>query len=543
MLRHCVITAVLLTPTVAAAQTVEDAVSGGCSTTQVEGLSLQIIEQGNCIAPGAFVEVPNKPNVNFGGAVLPYMEEPARDALVTALDANTELTMQINSMLRTVAQQYLLYRWYQLGLCGIGLAAQPGNSNHETGLAIDISDNATWRSILEGQGFQWFGAGDPVHFDYVGPGAVDYKGTDVLAFQQLWNINNPSDLIDEDGDYGGQTETRMKQTPAAGFAIGADCGPDPEGDLQLSVATSATDVFSDGPSAGIVDAFVGETYSLTVTVSNAGDGPAASADVALSLPDEFLAADQPSLALGSIEPGASAEGVFTLTALAYSADLAPLVGNLSVSNESEADATVSFEVDIYSERRFTWDGGRLEGWLMGTVTPESELDGHLALEGPADAISVERNDLSVPLSAGEGITITARRSTDLGIPTLITTIDTDAGGVIDLATTHEIDLPGDGAWHTVRITDTPAGTLTRLRFYPFADATVDEVASAAIDELTIGDVAPPSSAVDDGIPGGNSGCSCQARGDAGAYGAAGWACLLALLLLLRNRRRDAHLGQ
>jgi hypothetical protein len=36
-------------------------------------------------------------------------------------------------MLRTVAQQYLLYTWYQNGQCGIGLAAKLGNSNHETG--------------------------------------------------------------------------------------------------------------------------------------------------------------------------------------------------------------------------------------------------------------------------------------------------------------------------------------------------------------------------------------------------------------------------
>ena len=36
--------------------------------------------------------------------------------------------MTINSMLRTVAQQYLLYHWYQAGQCSISLAATPGTS-------------------------------------------------------------------------------------------------------------------------------------------------------------------------------------------------------------------------------------------------------------------------------------------------------------------------------------------------------------------------------------------------------------------------------
>src|SRR5690606_34631149 len=180
---------------VTSAISVADAVSSGCSTKQVEGLSLQIIAQGNCIEPGAFSELVPPGNVNFGSAVLPFLEEPARDALLSALNQNSGTQMQINSMLRTVPQQYLLYRWYQLGTCGIGLAATPGNSNHETGLAIDIQQYNTWKPILEAKGFQWLGSNDPVHFDYVGPGAVNHKGLDVLSFQQLWNINHPEDPI------------------------------------------------------------------------------------------------------------------------------------------------------------------------------------------------------------------------------------------------------------------------------------------------------------------------------------------------------------
>lgn len=134
--------------------------------------------------------------------------------------------MVVNSMLRTVAQQYLLYRWYQKGTCGISLAATPGNSNHETGLAIDIDNQSTWRSKLSAKGFQWLGASDPVHFDYVGAGAVDHRGLDVLAFQRLWNRNHPEDKIAEDGDWGPATSGRMAKSPAAGFAKGASCACD-----------------------------------------------------------------------------------------------------------------------------------------------------------------------------------------------------------------------------------------------------------------------------------------------------------------------------
>ena len=209
------------------AQTVAEAVANSCSTTSVKGLSVQIVDQANCIAPGAFVAIDVPGNLVLGSAVFPYLEAPAKDALAAALAAKSGTTMTVNSMLRTVAQQYLLYSWYLNGQCGIGLAAKPGGSNHETGLAMDINEYNTWKTTLESHGFAWFGNADAVHFDYVGAGAVSYKGTDVLAFQMLWNLNHPDDLIDEDGAYGPQTESRLVQSPADGFPIPPACDPDP----------------------------------------------------------------------------------------------------------------------------------------------------------------------------------------------------------------------------------------------------------------------------------------------------------------------------
>jgi len=204
--------------------TVSDAAASSCSTSSVKGLSKQIIAEARCMNGDAYVAISDLGNVSWGSAVFPYLEKPARDKLVSALNANSGKTMTINSALRTVAQQYMLYRWYQTGRCSISLAAKPGSSNHETGLALDVSQYSTWKTILTNHGFKWLGSGDPVHFDYVGSGAVSHKGLDVKAFQRLWNRNHPDDKISTDGVWGPQTEARMKKSPAGGFATGATCG-------------------------------------------------------------------------------------------------------------------------------------------------------------------------------------------------------------------------------------------------------------------------------------------------------------------------------
>jgi len=207
------------------ALTVAEAVSGGCSTTAVAGLSVQIIDQMNCLIPGgALVEVPARANFSKSGATLAFMQPSAAAALVAALDEAKSTTLTANSMLRTLAQQYLLYAWYRAGTCNISLAATPGTSNHETGLAIDVSQYTTWRPILEAHGFSWLGSNDAVHFDYAGAGRIDLSGKGTLAFQKLWNLNNPSDLVVEDGDYGPQTQARLERSPTDGFAKRPSCG-------------------------------------------------------------------------------------------------------------------------------------------------------------------------------------------------------------------------------------------------------------------------------------------------------------------------------
>jgi hypothetical protein len=208
--------------------TVQDAANAaGCSTFVVHGLSQQIVDEINCLIPNALAPLPDEPNVVKSDTTFAFLQPPARDALVSALASRPGTTMNVDSMLRTVAQQYLLYAWYKGGDCGIQLAATPGSSNHEQGLAFDTPDYDTWKDTLNNGGFRWFGSSDVVHFDYVGGGAVDLNSKDVLAFQKLWNINNPSDTISEDGQYGPGTEARLQESPADGFPQGASCGSQP----------------------------------------------------------------------------------------------------------------------------------------------------------------------------------------------------------------------------------------------------------------------------------------------------------------------------
>jgi hypothetical protein len=198
------------------------AIAESCTTASVKGLSNQLIDEIQCMRPGTFSSIEGAPGLSLGNAVFPWLQTPARDALLAA-QKQRGATMTINSALRTLPQQFLLYRWYQAKRCDIGLAASPGTSNHESGVAVDINDNAAWRTAMSANDFTWLGASDPVHFDFTGEGKVDIAGLSVLAFQKLWNRNHPEDRIAEDSDYGKATEERLAKSPVGGFPKGAEC--------------------------------------------------------------------------------------------------------------------------------------------------------------------------------------------------------------------------------------------------------------------------------------------------------------------------------
>jgi hypothetical protein len=203
---------------------VQQAASESCTTGSVDGLSRQIIEQARCIKPNAFVPLPSRPNLVLADHVYPYLEADARNHLLKALDSRTTSKMTINSVLRTVAQQYLVWRWAAGKRCGVQLATAPGESNHEIGIALDVAEAGTWRPLLEAQDFKWLGTSDRVHFDYKGGSDTpSHTATDVLAFQTLWNRNHPTDKIATTGHYSPETEARLKKAPPDGFALGPTC--------------------------------------------------------------------------------------------------------------------------------------------------------------------------------------------------------------------------------------------------------------------------------------------------------------------------------
>jgi hypothetical protein len=198
------------------------ALAQSCTTMVVKELATQLVQEINCMKPGSMRRIDEAAGLSLGSAVFPYLQTPAAKALVAAQKVRN-VTMSINSGLRTLPQQYLLRKWFEARRCGIGLAAPPGKSNHESGIAVDINDNAAWRSAMKSKKYKWLGVTDPVHFDYVGAGTVDMKGLSVKAFQRLWNRNNPHDKIPEDGRYGTTTEKRLLKSPVGGFARGAIC--------------------------------------------------------------------------------------------------------------------------------------------------------------------------------------------------------------------------------------------------------------------------------------------------------------------------------
>jgi len=197
--------------------------TSSCATSVVLALSTQIAEEVDCIMPGQLVPFAETTGIQFtGSAVLPYLSEAARTDLLAAAAAGSGRTMNITSGFRTVVQQYLLFRWFQLGRCGIPAAADPGRSNHESGRALDMSNYSEWITTLGAHGWSHNVPGDPVHFEHLA--SPDIRGADILAFQRLWNRNAPDDQIAEDGDFGPATEARVKSAPAEGFGIGAVCG-------------------------------------------------------------------------------------------------------------------------------------------------------------------------------------------------------------------------------------------------------------------------------------------------------------------------------
>ncbi|MBK8172588.1 MAG: hypothetical protein IPK60_19930 [Sandaracinaceae bacterium] len=183
----------------------------GCSTQGVQALSEQLLSGMFCLAPNALVRF-SHPNITLtSDRVNPYLAPEGVSAILRVAERRE---LRINSALRTLAEQYVLKQ-----TCSV--AADPGRSNHETGRAIDVANWSEALADLTDEGFTHpLPGSDDVHFEY---GGTDLRSISVRAFQRLWNANHPEDLIAEDGDIGPETNARLAQAPAEGFAFEAPC--------------------------------------------------------------------------------------------------------------------------------------------------------------------------------------------------------------------------------------------------------------------------------------------------------------------------------
>ncbi|MFN6569242.1 M15 family metallopeptidase [Dendronalium sp. ChiSLP03b] len=195
----------------------------GCNVGEkVRGLDRQIIfimQRENPTSLVSFIDIDAELNKN---STFPLLQPAAKKALGQAIRKRTKKLI-INAAYRSITSQLLLHNYSKQEQCGIIIAAIPGKSNHQTGLAIDIEDFTGWRSYLEAEGWRWLGPVDPVHFDFVGSRISDIKELPIKSFQKLWNLNNPEDKLPENGIYDSETEKRLNQAPPDGFPKGEKC--------------------------------------------------------------------------------------------------------------------------------------------------------------------------------------------------------------------------------------------------------------------------------------------------------------------------------
>jgi hypothetical protein len=268
---------------VSSAVSVSSFVTSSCTTAVVIGLSKQIADEVSCMNPSSLTRFAAGSGITItSNAVLPFLAANAK------ADLQKVGNVHINSAFRTVAQQYLLLQWHDRGRCGITAAAAVGHSNHESGRAVDVANWSSRVSAMASHHWSHDVPGDPVHFDHLS--SADIRGRDTLAFQRLWNRNHPSDKIAADGDYGPQTEARLKKSPATGFAIGASCaakakvadivavdGPDriAPGQKAHYVVTLSNDTDVDWPATTqlqIADGTASALYDAASWTSNAAVG-------------------------------------------------------------------------------------------------------------------------------------------------------------------------------------------------------------------------------------------------------------------------------
>lgn len=105
--------------------TVRQAISRACETVIVGPLTRQIIDVINELSPNSFADLrlPQYRGLfSFSQSAQPFLQKRAADSLA-AVARRRGRPMQINSALRSLPQQLLLWNWGQMRRCGISVVA------------------------------------------------------------------------------------------------------------------------------------------------------------------------------------------------------------------------------------------------------------------------------------------------------------------------------------------------------------------------------------------------------------------------------------
>ncbi|KAG2440738.1 hypothetical protein HXX76_003595 [Chlamydomonas incerta] len=196
-----------------------------CVTSVALGLTKQIAAEMKAMGVPAMSELAgHTANVKCKeGGCFDMLQASALDSLI-AITTKAKRVIELQSAFRSTAQQYLLYKWKELGICnqkyGVNL---PGTSYHESGLAIDVDNPGAWVTDLKNGGWQYpYPVEDNVHFEWRAGGlnqaaVLEIAKTNLKAFQRLWNRNNPNDQIKVDGVYGDDSMARLNKAPCDGW--------------------------------------------------------------------------------------------------------------------------------------------------------------------------------------------------------------------------------------------------------------------------------------------------------------------------------------
>lgn len=225
----------------------------------VDGIGRQLVEELQCMDDTIleFYEPCQETGCIWADGPQPLAMRPEVIVGLRAAATQEDDFISITAAYRDVAMQYYS-RWYKENCDASFDAAVPGESNHQGGRAVDVRYYDFWWDALLDNGFDHPIPGDRPHFELVGTAAFRAESAalqelSVLAYQRLWNRNNPDDRIPEDGVYGATTKARLGFAPVEGFPTGAcpagtggdvgapDVGPDADSDAGTDAESDAAD--------------------------------------------------------------------------------------------------------------------------------------------------------------------------------------------------------------------------------------------------------------------------------------------------------------